>query len=75
MGLQVYEASRFTCGGFRHYDLYFPDGSCPSEAIRLRFLEIAETEAGRICTHTQAVLCKATPGAETLTVVADMALL
>lgn len=31
-------------GGFRHYELYFPDGSCPTEAIVDRFLLIAENE-------------------------------
>lgn len=60
MRLQMYEASRFAEGGFRHYDLYFPDGSCPSEAIRQRFMEIAETEAGMSCVPANAVQCKAT---------------
>ena len=44
--LQLYKSSRFTSGGFRHYELYFPDGSCPSEAIVDRFLSIAESEQG-----------------------------
>jgi cell division cycle 14 len=43
---QVYDRQRFTSGNFRHYDLYFPDGSCPSEAILLKWLEIAESEPG-----------------------------
>ena len=46
MLLQLYKSSRFTSGGFRHYELYFPDGSCPSEAIVDRFLSIAESEKG-----------------------------
>lgn len=42
----MYDRKRFVDGGFRHYDLYFPDGSCPTEAILLKFLEIAESEPG-----------------------------
>ncbi len=42
--VQLYETKRFTSGGFRHYELYFPDGSCPTEAIVDRFLTIAENE-------------------------------
>ena len=40
---QVYDRKRFLDGGLRHHELYFPDGSCPSNEIMLRFLEIAET--------------------------------
>ena len=39
---QVYDAKRFTDGGLRHHELYFPDGSCPPTELLLRFLEIAE---------------------------------
>ncbi|KAL6759956.1 protein-tyrosine phosphatase-like protein, partial [Haematococcus lacustris] len=53
---KVYDRKRFTDGGFRHYDLYFPDGSCPSEAILLKFLEIAESEPGALAIHCKAGL-------------------
>lgn len=43
-------------GGFRHHELYFPDGSCPSEAILMRFLELAEAEPGVVCIHCKAGL-------------------
>ena len=43
---QMYEGKRFAAGGFRQHELYFPDGSCPSEAILQRFLAIVEAEPG-----------------------------
>jgi hypothetical protein len=43
---QMYEGRRFVAGGFRQHELYFPDGSCPSEAILQRFLAIVEAEPG-----------------------------
>ena len=43
---QMYEGKRFVAGGFRQHELYFPDGSCPSEAILQRFLAIVEAEPG-----------------------------
>jgi len=49
----TYEASRFTKNGIRHYDLYFMDGSVPSEDLVKEFLKIAEREQGL------AVHCKA----------------
>lgn len=42
----MYEGRRFLAGGFRQHELYFPDGSCPSEAILQRFLAIVEAEPG-----------------------------
>lgn len=51
--VQLYESSRFTDGGFRHHELYFPDGSCPSDAILQQFLRIAEEEHGAsVCSCT-----------------------
>ena len=46
----MYDAKRFTDAGFRHYELYFPDGSCPPDTITAKFLDIAEREAGKHCT-------------------------
>lgn len=40
----TYDAQRFVRNGIRHYDLYFPDGSCPSPEIIRRFLQIANQE-------------------------------
>ena len=44
--LQMYNSRRFTAGNFQHYELYFTDGSCPSEAILQQFLSIVESEPG-----------------------------
>ena len=44
----MYDAARFTCLGFAHHDLYFPDGSCPSELIRNKFLQIVEADGGEL---------------------------
>jgi cell division cycle 14 len=49
----TYDAERFRRLGIRHYDLYFLDGSVPSENIVQEFLSIAERERGL------AVHCKA----------------
>lgn len=53
---KMYDRRRFQEGGFRHHELYFPDGSCPSEAILMRFLELAEAEPGVVCIHCKAGL-------------------
>lgn len=53
---KTYEATRFTSQGINHYDLYFLDGSVPSEDIVLRFLAIAESERGAVAVHCKAGL-------------------
>lgn len=52
---KIYEAKRFTDGGFEHYDLFFIDGSTPSDNIVRRFLNICENAEGAIAVH-----CKGT---------------
>lgn len=53
---KIYDRKRFVDGGFRHYDLYFPDGTCPSEPILMKWLEIAEAEPGALAVHCKAGL-------------------
>ena len=53
---KTYEADRFTRNGIRHYDLYFLDGSVPSEQIIKEFLRIAESESGGLAIHCKAGL-------------------
>lgn len=53
---KTYEEERFTRYGLRHYDLYFLDGSVPSEAIINRFLRITESEPGVVAVHCKAGL-------------------
>lgn len=37
---KLYEKRRFTEYGVKHVDMYFIDGSCPSDAIVQKFLEV-----------------------------------
>lgn len=48
---KIYEAKRFTDAGFEHYDLFFIDGSTPSDTIVRRFLNICENTEGAIAVH------------------------
>ena len=45
---KMYEADRFTAHGVKHHEMYFPDGTCPSEPILYRFLETVEKEPGAL---------------------------
>ena len=48
---KVYNASRFTSAGIAHHDLYFIDGSVPTDDILARFLHISEKATGAIAVH------------------------
>lgn len=48
---KIYDARRFTDQGFDHHDLFFIDGSTPSDAIIRRFLEIVESAEGAVAIH------------------------
>lgn len=51
-----YEKSRFTSAGFKHHDLFFTDGSTPSNEIIEKFLAISEKAVGGIAVHCKAGL-------------------
>jgi cell division cycle 14 len=53
---KVYNASRFTNAGIAHHDLYFIDGSVPTDAILRRFLHICEMASGAVAVHCKAGL-------------------
>ena len=53
---RMYDGQRFADHGIAHHDLYFPDGTCPTDRILERFLEIAETETGALAVHCKAGL-------------------
>ncbi|XP_030583110.1 dual specificity protein phosphatase CDC14AB isoform X2 [Archocentrus centrarchus] len=53
---KIYDAKRFTDAGFNHYDLFFPDGSTPSDIITQRFLHICESTDGAVAVHCKAGL-------------------
>lgn len=50
-----YDANRFVDSGFQHDDLYFHDGSTPSNMILDKFFKITENATGAIAVH-----CKGT---------------
>ncbi|KAG7218880.1 hypothetical protein INR49_019466 [Caranx melampygus] len=53
---KIYDAKRFTDAGFDHYDLFFLDGSTPSDIITRRFLHISESTDGAVAVHCKAGL-------------------
>ncbi|CAB0003445.1 unnamed protein product, partial [Nesidiocoris tenuis] len=53
---KLYDAKQFIKSGFQHRDLFFPDGSTPSDHILSRFLMISEKASGAIAVHCKAGL-------------------
>ena len=59
---KVYDRKKFLDAGLHHYDMYFPDGGNPTDAIIKRFIEVAETETnakgepGALAIHCKAGL-------------------
>ncbi|XP_077456937.1 dual specificity protein phosphatase CDC14B isoform X2 [Stigmatopora argus] len=53
---KMYDARRFTDSGFEHHDLFFVDGSTPTDAIVRKFLNICENAEGAIAVHCKAGL-------------------
>lgn len=53
---KFYDAKRFTDHGIEHFDLFFVDGSVPSDMIVRRFLTIAENAKGTVAVHCKAGL-------------------
>jgi len=52
---QLYDARRFTEAGFDHRDLFFVDGSTPTDAIVRRFLTISENTRGAVAVHCKGI--------------------
>jgi len=51
-----YDKRRFTDSHIKHVDLYFLDGSCPSNEIINKFIEISEAEPRALAVHCKAGL-------------------
>lgn len=51
----MYDCRRFKDSGFDHYDLFFPDGSIPNDAIIKAFLNICENAEGAIAVHCKGI--------------------
>ncbi|KAL3098158.1 hypothetical protein niasHS_001994 [Heterodera schachtii] len=56
LNTKLYDAKRFTDAGFAHHDLYFIDGSTPTEEIVLRFLDVVDSSPGAVAVHCKAGL-------------------
>ena len=48
---KLYDASKFTKEGFTHVDLFFIDGSTPSDDLVNKFLTVSETSSGAVAVH------------------------
>ncbi|KAI5641298.1 dual specificity phosphatase, catalytic domain-containing protein [Phthorimaea operculella] len=53
---RMYDGDVFSNAGITHYDLFFPDGSCPPRHILMKFLQIAEEAECAIAVHCKAGL-------------------
>lgn len=53
---KLYDSKRFTDAGFDHHDLFFVDGSTPSDTILRKFLNIVENTDGGVAVHCKAGL-------------------
>jgi cell division cycle 14 len=52
----TYDRNHFIKSGLEHYDLYFADGSAPTDLVLRRFLDICEKRKGAIAVHCRAGL-------------------
>ncbi|XP_035809321.1 dual specificity protein phosphatase CDC14AB-like isoform X2 [Amphiprion ocellaris] len=53
---KLYEGRRFEDAGFDHHDLFFQDGTTPSDLIVRRFLHVCESSEGAVAVHCKAGL-------------------
>lgn len=48
---KLYDSKRFEDAGFEHHDLFFLDGTTPSDIITRRFLHVCESTEGAVAVH------------------------
>ncbi|KAM6948897.1 dual specificity protein phosphatase CDC14AB-like [Aplochiton taeniatus] len=53
---KLYDSRRFTDAGFEHHDLFFVDGTTPTDLITRRFLHVCESTEGAVAVHCKAGL-------------------
>ncbi|XP_037644696.1 dual specificity protein phosphatase CDC14AB-like [Sebastes umbrosus] len=53
---KLYDSRRFEDAGFEHHDLFFLDGTTPSDLIIRRFLHVCESTEGAVAVHCKAGL-------------------
>ncbi|CAL1579151.1 unnamed protein product [Knipowitschia caucasica] len=56
LNTKLYAAQRFESAGFSHHELFFSDGSAPSDLILRRFLHVCESAPGAVAVHCKAGL-------------------
>ncbi|KAI6196812.1 Protein-tyrosine-phosphatase [Aphelenchoides besseyi] len=56
LNTKLYDRKRFLDAGFDHQDLFFIDGSTPTDAIVERFFEIVDNAKGGVAIHCKAGL-------------------
>ncbi|CAJ0960255.1 unnamed protein product, partial [Mesorhabditis belari] len=56
LNMKMYEASKFTEAGFQHVDLFFIDGSTPSDEIIEKFIKVVDDSPGAVAIHCKAGL-------------------
>ncbi|GMR63163.1 hypothetical protein PMAYCL1PPCAC_33358 [Pristionchus mayeri] len=56
LNTRMYDAKRFTEAGFDHVDLFFIDGSTPSDDIVRKFIRVVDTAKGGVAIHCKAGL-------------------
>jgi hypothetical protein len=53
---KIYDHRKFTEKGYKFYDMYFPDGTTPSQDLLLKFISVAEKNSGAMAIHCKAGL-------------------
>uniref|UniRef100_A0A8D0CSR0 Protein-tyrosine-phosphatase n=1 Tax=Sander lucioperca TaxID=283035 RepID=A0A8D0CSR0_SANLU len=53
---KLYDSRQFEDAGFEHHDLFFLDGTTPSDLIIRRFLHVCESTEGAVAVHCKAGL-------------------
>ncbi|CAJ1087351.1 LOW QUALITY PROTEIN: dual specificity protein phosphatase CDC14AB-like [Xyrichtys novacula] len=53
---KMYDGKRFEDAAFEHHDLFFADGTTPSDLIVRRFLHVCESTEGAVAVHCKAGL-------------------
>lgn len=56
LNMRMYDARKFTDAGFEHVDLFFIDGSTPSEKIVENFIRVVDNAKGAVAVHCKAGL-------------------
>jgi cell division cycle 14 len=56
LNTKCYDETKFTNAGIDHTDIYFKDGSCPSEDVIQKFIDCCENTPGAIAVHCKAGL-------------------